>query len=73
MVTKYEIVHFVDNATSSATTKCGISLSEVEDTPIADITLDLDECTCPACLSICISELTKRLNDIKKATILSSV
>jgi hypothetical protein len=50
--------HFAEDV-SEVTTKCG--LTSLKDAPDDDCSLDINDCTCPQCLSLVIGNLTKRL------------
>lgn len=53
------VTHFVEDVAEMATI-CG--LTSLSDLPSDDdTTLDINDCTCPRCLSLVIGDLTKRL------------
>jgi hypothetical protein len=52
------VTHFVEDVAEMATI-CG--LTSVNDIPTDDTSLDINDCTCPRCLSLVIGDLTKRL------------
>ena len=59
--------HFVEDV-SEVTTKCGLALSNIR--PTNDFSLDINDCTCQQCLSLVIGDLTKRLQNIDRASVL---
>ena len=52
------VTHFVEDVAEMATI-CG--LISVNDISNDDTSLDINDCTCPRCLSLVIGDLTKRL------------
>ena len=50
--------HLVEDI-AEVTTKC--DLTSLKDRPDDDCSLDINECTCPKCLSLVIADLTTRL------------
>ena len=52
------VTHFVEDVAEMATI-CG--LTSLNDILSDDISLDINDCTCPICLSLVIGDLTKRL------------
>jgi len=57
--------HLVEDI-AEITTKCG--LTSLIDRPYDDISLDINDCTCPQCLSLVIGGLTKRLQKFNRAS-----
>lgn len=48
-------------------TICG--LTSLKDRPNDDISLDFNDCTCPQCLNLLIGDLTRRLENYKRASV----
>ncbi len=61
------VTHFVEDV-AEIITICG--LTSLKDRPNEDTSLDINDCTCPQCLSLVIGDLTKRLQNIKRADVL---
>jgi hypothetical protein len=53
--------HFAEDV-YKVTTKCGIALLKISSDD--DCSLDINDCTCPSCLRLVISDLTERLQVI---------
>jgi hypothetical protein len=64
---RLQVTHFVEDVVEMATI-CG--LTSLKDRPNEDTSLDLNDCTCQQCLSLIIGDLTKRLQDINRASVL---
>lgn len=64
---RLQITHFVEDVAEMATI-CG--LTSLKDRPNEDTSLDVNDCTCPRCLSVIIGDLTKRLSNIKRTSAL---
>jgi hypothetical protein len=64
---RLKVTHFVKDVVEMATI-CG--LTSMKDRPNDDTSLNINDCTCQKCLSLFIADLTKRLQNIKKASVL---
>ena len=61
---RLQVTHFIEDV-GEMTTICG--LTSLKDRPNEDTSLDINDCTCLQCLSLIISDLTKRLQNINRA------
>ena len=59
--------HFVEDV-AEMSTRCG--LTSLKDRHTDDTSLDINDCTCLQCLSLIIGDLTKRLQNINRASVL---
>jgi hypothetical protein len=64
---RLQVTHFVDDVADMITI-CG--LTSLTDRPYEDTSLDINDCTCIQCLSLVIGRLTKRLQNINRASVL---
>jgi hypothetical protein len=64
---RLQITHFVKDAAEMSTI-CG--LVSLKDGPHENTSLNINDCTCPQCLSLIICDLTKRLQNINRAIML---
>ena len=64
---RLQITHFVEDVAEKATI-CG--LTSLKDRPNEDTSLDINDCTCLQCLNFVIGDLTKRLQNINRASML---
>jgi len=61
------VTHFVEDVAEMATI-CG--LTSLKDKPNENTSIDINDCTCLQCLSLVIGDLTKRLQNIDRASVL---
>ena len=63
---RLQVTHFVEDVAEMATI-CG--LTSLKDRPNEDTSLDINDCTCLQCLSLIIGDLTKRLQNVNRASV----
>jgi hypothetical protein len=63
---RLQVTHYVEDAAEMATI-CG--LTSMKDRPDDDTSLDINDCTCPQCLSLVIGDLSKKLRNIKRTSV----
>jgi len=64
---RLQVTHFVEDVAEMATI-CG--LTSLKDKPNENTSIDINDCTCLQCLSLVIGDLTKRLQNIDRASVL---
>jgi hypothetical protein len=62
---RLQVTHYVED-TSEMATICG--LNSLKDRTDENTSLDINDCTCPQCLSMIIGNLTQRIHNINRTS-----